>query len=387
MMRRLVYAISAMMVMIVMTSCSSENDGGGKEINVELPAVTLEPESPEKGESDGEVFLYEQLDVSEVEGKKLICVTVDDGPDGSGTEGFIECSVNEEIPLTFFVIGNKIEGNSGQLKEMLEAGCEIGNHSYSHSYFTKQSIDEIKEEISKTDELIAEYTGGAKVNFVRAPYFSYNDEVYNNVGYPLIDAAIQESGNDYEATLEILLNAKDGDIMLMHAWNTASLQALTDAVPILKEQGYAFVTVSQLFKARGYDAIPGIAYRNVGVNLADEYEITENLYTGESRASGDWNNWETAVELNVDTVKAMKEGDALRVEYKSSMAPCIIMQSWSDGPGWIQLTPSSDNGQCAVFTYEDMYEVYGEDFSSMDAVLVRPFGADLTVTSVDMMKK
>lgn len=380
--------ISAMLLMTGVTACSSENGGDGENPVDTTPVVTQEPEASAGDEKEETaVYPYEKFDAAEAEGKKLICITVDDGPDGSGTKGFIDFSVSGDVPLTFFVIGNKIENNKGQLKEMLEAGCEIGNHSYSHSYLTKLSVDEIKEEISKTDELIAANTDGAKVNFVRAPYFSYNDDVYSNVGYPLIDAAIQESGNDYEATLEILLNAKDGDIMLMHSWNTASLQALTEAAPILKEQGFAFVTVSQLFKARGYEAVSGSAYRNVGVNLADKYEVTENLFTGENRASGDWNNWETAVELSVDKVKPMKEGDAVKVDYQSSMAPCIIMQSWSGGPSWIQMTPSSDNGQSAVFTYEDMFAAYGEEFSSLDAVLVRPYGADLTATSVDMMTK
>lgn len=380
--------ISAILLMTGVTACSSEKETDVKKNTDIVLAITQEPEASADDEKDESVvYPYEQFDTSEVEGKKLICITVDDGPDGSGTKGYIDFSVSENVPLTFFVIGNKIESNKDQLKEMLEAGCEIGNHSYSHSYLTKESVEEIKGEISMTDELIAANTDGAKVNFVRAPYFSYNDDVYNNVGYPLIDAAIQESGNDYEATLEVLLNAKDGDIMLMHTWNTASLQALTEAAPILKEQGFAFVTVSQLFKARGYEAVPGSAYRNVGINLANEYNVTENLFTGENKASGDWNNWETAVELSVDKIKAMKEGDAVKVEYQSSMAPCIIMQSWSDGPSWIQMTPSSDNGQSAVFTYEDMLAAYGEDFASLDAVLVRPFGADLTATSVDMMTK
>lgn len=338
-------------------------------------------------DDEGDYYVPEDFDPATVEGKKLIAITVDDGPDGAGTEAFISVAKENDVALTFFVVGNKIAGNPAQLEEMLKAGCEIGNHSYSHGYFTNMDAAAVKEEIDQTNELIAQYAPGAEVSFVRAPYFAYNDVVYENVGYPLIDAALQESGTNYDATLEVLLGAKDGDIVLMHTWNTGSLQALQDAIPQLEAEGFAFVTVSQLFEARGIEALDGTVYRSVGKNILNDYEVSENLFTGENTASGDWSTWETAVELSVDAVEAMTEANAIKVDYKSTAGPCLILSSWTGGPNWIQLTPSFDTGATAVFTYEDIMEAYGEDITSVDAVYVRPYGADLTATCVDMMVK
>lgn len=328
----------------------------------------------------------EAVDLSALEGKKLIAVTVDDGPDGSGTKEFIRVAKEYEAPLTFFVVGQNIANNSGQLEEMLAAGCEIGNHSTTHVALTQLEAEGVKEEITQTNGLIEKYAPEAEVSFFRAPYFAYNDVVYENVGYPLIDAALAESGTDYEATLKVLLGAADGDIVLMHTWNTASLQALEEAIPQLKEEGFAFVTVSQLFAARGMEPLEGTVYRHIGENLSARYEMVSKLFTGENSASGDWSSWETAVELKAEDAAAMTEGQAIKVEYRSTVGPCLILQSWTGGPEWIQMTPSSDDGATAIFTYEDMTAAYGGPLENLNAVLVRPYGADITVTSVDMMQ-
>lgn len=347
-----------------------------------MTAVGVETAGTE-GDSTGSA----ETDLSALEGKKLIAITVDDGPDGSGTKGYIEVAKEYEAPLTFFVVGQNIANNSGQLAEMLEAGCEIGNHSTTHDYLTDLDGAGIQEEIANTDKMIEKFVPEAEVKFARAPYFAYNDVVFENVGYPLIDAAIQESGTDYEATLQVLLGATDGDIMLMHTWNTASLQALEEAIPLLREQGFEFVTVSQLFEAKGMEALEGSVYRHIGENLSGKYVVEKNLFTGENTASGDWNNWETAVDLNKADVAAMAEGQALQVEYQSTVGPCLILQSWSGGPGWVQMVPSSDDGKTAIFTYEDMVEAYGGPLEHLDAAMVRPYGADLTVTSVDLLSE
>lgn len=322
-----------------------------------------------------------------LEGKKLLAITVDDGPDGSGTDGYIKLAETYNAPLTFFVLGQNIEKNTSQLQEMLDAGCEIGNHSTTHGYFTSMTAEEMKNEIAKTNALITQYAPSAEVSFFRAPYFAYNDSVYNNVEYPIIDAAKAEVDTDYQATLDVLLGAQDGDIILLHSWNAASLQALEAAIPQLRENGFEFVTVSTLFEEKDMEAVAGTVYRSVKQNLSGEYQSVENLFTGSNSVSGDWGNWTTAVDLSVEKVASLKEGQAIKVEYQSTIGPCLILQSWSGGPNWIQMTASSDDGSTAIFTYEDIVAAYGGTLETLNASMIRPYGADITVTSVDVVEK
>ena len=270
---------------------------------------------------------------------------------------------------------------------MLDAGCEIGNHSMTHNRLSELDAAGVKNEITKTNELVLKYAPEAQIAFVRAPYFAYSDVVYESVGYPMIDASLYETNDDPAATLQVLLGASDGDIMLMHTWNTASLQALKEAIPKLKEEGFAFVTVSQLMEEKRMEPAAGIVYRKIKKNLLAEYKEVKNFFTGENSASGDWSNWETAVDLNVADMKAVTTGQGITVKYKGAAGPCLILQSWSGGPNWIQMTPSSDDGTTALFTYEDMIAAYGGELTNLNASMVRPCGADLTVTEVNLVGK
>ena len=85
--------------------------------------------------------------------KKVIALTFDDGPTNN---------VDEILPLldkykaeaTFFLIGNDIEKHPDEAKKIVEAGHQIGNHTYSHKRMVLKTQSFIQEEIEKKDELI-----------------------------------------------------------------------------------------------------------------------------------------------------------------------------------------------------------------------------------------
>lgn len=197
------------------------------------------------------------------ENTKYVAITIDDGPDGSGTKGYLNLIEKTGIRATFFVVGKQIATNGKQLKQMAELKCEIGNHSWTHDYLNTMSEDEIKDEISKVDKAVSVMVPDYTMQLVRAPYFAYSNKMYKTIEAPIIDAAKAEVDQDEEATLNVLLNVKDGDIVLLHSWNTASLKALETAIPTLKEQGVVFVTVSQLFKLQNVTPENGKVYRNI----------------------------------------------------------------------------------------------------------------------------
>ena len=118
---------------------------------------------------------------------KKAYLTIDDAP----SEDFLR-KVNylyqREIPVVFFCIGEKIEKRFDQLISAIKMGFIIENHSYSHKYFSDLSLNECKQEIQKTDQLIDtlyEKTGTHRnQKYFRFPYF---------------DAGGYSSGADYEA--------------------------------------------------------------------------------------------------------------------------------------------------------------------------------------------
>jgi peptidoglycan/xylan/chitin deacetylase (PgdA/CDA1 family) len=318
------------------------------------------------------------------ENTKLIAITIDDGPDGDGTAAYLDVIEEAGIRATFFVMGKYLSSNGDQLVRMIEDGCEVGNHSYNHDYLTKMTTDEITDDIQSTNEEIEEILPGYTVKYVRAPYFSYNEDVYNTVNAPLIDAALQESGTDYDATSSVLMGASDGDIVLLHSWNTASMEALRDAIPTLQEQGFIFVTVSELFELQNITPVEGVVYRNVSYNRGSEYVETEVLSDEEGYSDGVWDTWSPAVTLDNTKIQNMTEDMAVKVEYTSASAPCMVLQSFTTGSSWCQIECSFDDGQNAYFTYEDLMSNF-EDLTLCDTAFIYPWGSEITVSKVSLV--
>jgi peptidoglycan-N-acetylglucosamine deacetylase len=98
-----------------------------------------------------------------------------------------------DIKITFFIVGQDavVEKNKAYLKQISEAGHDIGNHSFQHEvWINKYSRDELEKEFEKAENAIFEATGKKPKGF-RGPGFCWNEtilEVLNDRQY-LYDAS------------------------------------------------------------------------------------------------------------------------------------------------------------------------------------------------------
>lgn len=200
---------------------------------------------------------------------KYIALTFDDGPNSTTTNEVIDKLEKYGIVASFFLVGNNIDDESAKsVKRAYDLGCEIDNHSRTHSNMTELSAEEIKAEYDYTDGKVYEITG-EHTKFFRPPYIAVHQIVFDNVDVPFI-AGI--GANDWEdrVTAEmrarmILKQAKDGDIILLHdaEGNSMTVEALDTIIPELQKQGYKFVTVTELFRAKGIEPDMEKVYTNV----------------------------------------------------------------------------------------------------------------------------
>ena len=81
-----------------------------------------------------------------------------------------------DIKITFFIVGQDaaIEKNQALLRNIVERGHEIGNHSFHHeSWLKTYSKEKIEEEIKRAEESILTATG-KRTNMFRGPGFSWS---------------------------------------------------------------------------------------------------------------------------------------------------------------------------------------------------------------------
>ena len=201
---------------------------------------------------------------------KIIALTFDDGPSDTTTGQVLDVLERLQAKGTFFLIGDNITTERIPLVERaLSLGCEIENHSKTHSDMRALTREQIDSEIKYTTDRITAITG-RKPQFFRPPYIYYNDLMYETIdlvfisGYGCED---WEADTSAEHRIErTLAQAEDGAVILLHDFegNHKTVEALEAIIPALREQGYEFVTVSELFRRKG-------------VNLADQRGILFNV--------------------------------------------------------------------------------------------------------------
>ncbi|WP_143315527.1 polysaccharide deacetylase family protein [Clostridium sp. HBUAS56017] len=197
-------------------------------------------------------------------GDKLVALTFDDGP-SNVTALVLDKLQKHNVPASFFLIGSNITDETKSILEReLKQGCEINNHSWSHSYMNEMSGSNIKDEIQKTSDRIFNMVG-VRPKFFRPPYIAVNNTMYENIDMPFIcginctDWDSSVSAQSREKT--ILSSAKDGDIILLHDLygNTQTVDALDGIIKGLQDKRFKFVTVSDLFKQKGVN--PNVEYK------------------------------------------------------------------------------------------------------------------------------
>ena len=200
---------------------------------------------------------------------KVIALTFDDGPNTTTTREVLEMLKKHGVVATFFLIGDNINDESAKVvKYAHDLGCEINNHSKTHSYMSGMTAEEVKAEFDYVDERVYEITG-EHTRFFRPPYIDVGDVMWENIDVPFI-SGIGCNDWDDKVTADrrvkvILKKAEDGSIILLHdaEGNSMTVEALDTLIPELKAQGYKFVTLAELFEKKGIEPVSQKIYSNV----------------------------------------------------------------------------------------------------------------------------
>lgn len=195
--------------------------------------------------------------------KKQIALTFDDGP-GKNTDRLLDGLRERGVKASFFLMGSKIEKRQDTVKTMHEDGHLVGCHTWSHISFFEHTLDEIKDEIDRTNSLIESITGERPV-FFRPPYGYYTGALLNQLDSIAVlwSASPRDWVNIDEDYIYnwFIENARDGDIVLLHDTKPATVPAVLKAIDALMQQDFEFVRADELLCRNGDMLAPGLAYR------------------------------------------------------------------------------------------------------------------------------
>ncbi|MFR2924391.1 MAG: polysaccharide deacetylase family protein [Blautia massiliensis (ex Durand et al. 2017)] len=208
----------------------------------------------EKGVKD--YYFNEDGSYDPTQKRPMIALTFDDGP-GEYTETLLDTVEKYNIHVTFFMLGQNVEGRESTVQRMVQLGCEIGNHTWDHPSQTlpNMDLDSVVQEFQKTDDELVKACGQA-ATVCRAPYGAITEEQMAAVGKPFfmwstdsLDWKLMDADADYNEIMNSDLS--DGSIILMHDIHEPSVKCATEKlIPELVNEGYKLVTVSELAAAK-----------------------------------------------------------------------------------------------------------------------------------------
>jgi peptidoglycan-N-acetylglucosamine deacetylase len=189
--------------------------------------------------------------------EKIIALTFDDGPE-TYTNEVLDMLQEKQVKVTFYVIGERLQDSLKIGKRIVSEGHELGNHSYTHQRFLLKPQSFIDSEIQKTNQLIREAGYEETITF-RPPY---GKKIFglpwylskHNIVTIMFDVEPDTYGTTSDFIVEYTVaNSKAGSIILLHPFCETCSEA-RKAVPIiidkLQEEGYVFVTISDLLSRR-----------------------------------------------------------------------------------------------------------------------------------------
>ncbi len=187
--------------------------------------------------------------------EKLIALTFDDGPHPRYTERILSILEEHNAKATFFFVGENLSLYQRPALAVASAGHEIGNHTYTHPSLPELGEESLRHEIKKTAELLREM-GISAAPLFRPPQGYCGGRVKaiaEDLGYqPIlwdIDTRDWAGTPSSEIVENVMKHVHPGAILLFHdyvCFQNTTVGALSEILSRLEEDGYRFVTVSEL---------------------------------------------------------------------------------------------------------------------------------------------
>jgi len=233
----------------------------------------------------------------------LLALTFDDGPDGTWTSEILDVLDSLHVPGTFFLVGRNVERWPGVTRRIWDEGHEIGNHTFTHPNMATVSRRRAALELNATQRALESALGRSTTLF-RVPYNADAEpsnaaeamplQVATALGYVTVGEQLDpQDWNLYRETAtgeeetrgtadiveSILRQARTvrGNVLLLHSAGgdrSRTVDALRIVVPLLQQDGFRFVRVSDLLGTSREATMPPVPPHDQLVVGADRITFT-----------------------------------------------------------------------------------------------------------------
>ncbi len=197
-----------------------------------------------------------------------VALTFDDGPNSGTTTQLINTLTGNGATAVVFPTGQNAQNNASLMQAYKNAGLTIGNHSWDHPHLINMSYNDVQSQLSRTQQVIQQ-TAGVTPNLFRPPYGETNStlkQIEQQLGLTEIiwDVDSTDWNNASSSTIRSAASRlTNGQVILMHDWPAATIQALPGILQDLKSRNLCTGTISP---STGRAVAPSTGGNNGGNN-------------------------------------------------------------------------------------------------------------------------
>ena len=202
-------------------------------------------------------------DVTEIPtGDRVVALTFDAGADAAGLPSILGTLADQQVPATFFLTGQWVDGNPQGVAVIHADGHRLGNHSMTHPHFPALPDQAIRDEVRDAEQRILAAGADPRPLF-RFPFGDRDERTIaavNDLGYVAVRWTVDtlgwrgtSGGVSAQEVADRAVNAlRPGEIVLMHVGSnpedgtTLDADALPDMIGRMRAAGYTFVTLDAL---------------------------------------------------------------------------------------------------------------------------------------------
>ena len=185
-----------------------------------------------------------------------IALTFDAGGPVEPASKILATLAKYDLHVTFFITGQWAQQYPDVVRQIWNAGHEIGNHTMHHPDLTKLPNDQICTELNQAEAVISNITGLTTRPYYRPPYGARDNRVRQitaNLGYRTIYWTIDTIDWDPNTTSQMIIDRvinhlKNGAIVLMHVGSPVEADTLDTLIPMIKQRGYQITTLTEVLQ-------------------------------------------------------------------------------------------------------------------------------------------
>jgi len=186
---------------------------------------------------------------------KKVYLTIDTGGDLGDTKLLLKSLKDNDAKANFFIAGYNVKKAPDFVRQLVEDGHLVANHTMTHTDMNLQTDEQVKKEIQDYEKLYKEVTGKEIQPYFRFPYGRYNMhllQMVSDMGYTSVfwstamrDWEPRKNGAE-DPYNDIMNNLHDGNIILMHQGSKENIEALDRIIKGVREAGYEFALLTDI---------------------------------------------------------------------------------------------------------------------------------------------